>query len=60
MTSLDVAAWRAELREVMGSYEFAWAFGHGCSLGDHPRFAATRQRVADLQALIQEHEVREG
>jgi hypothetical protein len=44
----------------MGSYEFAWAFGHGCSLGDHPRFAGTRQRVADLQALIQEHEEREG
>jgi hypothetical protein len=46
---------KQELRTLMGSYEYAWAMGHGCSIGDHPEFRAVRQRVADLRALIAEH-----
>jgi hypothetical protein len=31
--------------------------GHGCSIdGSHPRFVTTRQRAAELRALIAEHE----
>lgn len=52
----DPEALRAELRILMASWEYAFAMGHGCSIGDHPRFAATRQRAADLCALIAEHE----
>jgi hypothetical protein len=53
--NVDVQQLRAELRELMGSYEYAFAMGHGCSIGDHPQFRAIRQRVADLRALIAEH-----
>jgi hypothetical protein len=52
---VDVQQLRHELRELMGSYEYAFAMGHGCSIGDHPQFRAIRERVADLRALIAEH-----
>jgi hypothetical protein len=45
---------RDELRLLMRSVEYAYAMGHGCSLGDHPQFAATRRRVFDLRARIAE------
>lgn len=45
---------RAELRALMGSFEYAYAMGHGCSLGDHPESAAVRRRVDDLRAMIAE------
>jgi hypothetical protein len=45
---------RAELRVLLGSYEYAFAMGHGCTIGDHPRFAAVRRRAADLRARIAE------
>jgi hypothetical protein len=32
------------------AYEYALATGHGCALGNHPRFVAVRRRVADLRA----------
>jgi hypothetical protein len=50
---LDVL--RAELKALLASWEYAFAMGHGCSVGDHPRHQAVRERVADLQALIAEH-----
>jgi hypothetical protein len=50
-------ALRAELRALMGTWEYAFAMGHGCSVGDHPRHRAVRERVADLRALLAEHEL---
>jgi hypothetical protein len=52
---LDLEALRAELAALVASWEYAFAMGHGCSIGDHPRHRAVRQRVADLRALIAEH-----
>jgi hypothetical protein len=52
--ALDLQALRDELRLLMRSVEYAYAMGHGCSLGDHPQFAATRRRVFDLRARIAE------
>ena len=34
---------RARLRELMGSFEYAYAMGHGCSLGWHPSSEAIRK-----------------
>jgi len=52
--AVDLQMLRDELRLLMRSFEFAYAMGHGCSLGDHPQFAATRRRVLDLRARIAE------
>lgn len=46
---------RAELKALMASWEYAFAMGHGCSVGDHPRHRAVREKVADLKARIAEH-----
>jgi hypothetical protein len=51
----DVDALRAELKELLSSWEYAFAMGHGCSVGDHPDFRAVRQRADDLRARIAEH-----
>jgi hypothetical protein len=51
----DLDALHAELRALVASWEYAFAMGHGCSIGDHPRHRAVRERVADLRALIAEH-----
>jgi hypothetical protein len=43
---------------ALHSYEYAWAMGSACEGGKgHPRIAAVRERVEDLRALIEEHEV---
>jgi hypothetical protein len=42
------------LEELVHSWEYAYAMGHGCSIGDHPDFRAVRQRAADLRARIAE------
>jgi hypothetical protein len=49
-----VGALRDELNELVHSWEYAYAMGHGCSIGDHPDFRAVRQRAADLRARIAE------
>jgi hypothetical protein len=46
---------RAELKTLLASWEYAFAMGHGCSVGDHPSHRAVRERVADLRARIAEH-----
>ena len=46
---------RRRLRELMASWEYAFAMGHGCSIGPDPRFDAIRREVADLKAIIAEH-----
>jgi hypothetical protein len=51
----DLQALRAELQALLASWEYAFAMGHGCSLGDHPDHQAVRRRVADLRARIAEH-----
>ncbi len=51
----DLDAMRAELKALLASWEYAFAMGHGCSLGDHPDFRTVRRRVEDLRALIAEH-----
>ena len=43
---------RARLRELMGSFEYAYAMGHGCSLGWHPSFEVVRREVAELRARL--------
>jgi hypothetical protein len=51
----DLNALRAELEALLASWEYAFAMGHGCSIGDHPQHRAVRERVADLRARIAEH-----
>jgi hypothetical protein len=46
---------RAELKTLLASWAYAFAMGHGCSVGDHPSHRAVRERVADLRARIAEH-----
>lgn len=45
---------RTEYKELLASWEYAFAMGHGCSIGDHPTHQATRRRALDLQARIAE------
>jgi hypothetical protein len=59
MTSLLAAA-EAEYRALISSVEFAYAFGHGCSIdGRHRRFIAIRERADHLLSIIREHTPRE-
>jgi hypothetical protein len=50
----DVQRLKHELHELVHSWEYAFAMGHGCTVGDHPDFRATRERAADLRARIAE------
>jgi hypothetical protein len=52
---MSLEALKAELKELLASWEYAFAMGHGCSLGDHPQHRAIRRRVDDLRAQIAEH-----
>jgi hypothetical protein len=45
---------REELRALLASWEYAFAMGHGCSIGGHPDHRAIRRRAADLRARISE------
>jgi len=51
----DLDALRAEHKTLLSSWEYAFAMGHGCSVGDHPDHRAVREREADLRARIAEH-----
>ena len=53
----DLEQLEAQLRELLGSWEYAYAMGHGCSVGDHPRFREVRQQATDLRARIAELKV---
>jgi len=46
---------RTRLRELQASWAFAFAMGHGCSIGPDPRFDVVRREVAELRAIIAEH-----
>jgi hypothetical protein len=52
---MSLEALQAELETLLASWEYAYAMGHGCSLGDHPAHRDVRRRVADLRAQIAEH-----
>lgn len=50
----DLEALRAEYKELLESWQYAFAMGHGCSIGDHPQLRAVRRRAEDLRARIAE------
>jgi hypothetical protein len=50
----DLDQLREELRALLASWEYAFAMGHGCSIGGHPDRRAIRQRAADLRARLAE------
>jgi hypothetical protein len=50
----DLDRLRRELRALLASWDYAFAMGHGCSIGEHPEFRAVRERAADLRARIAE------
>jgi hypothetical protein len=50
----DLRRLQEELNALLGSWEYAFAMGHGCSIGDHPRYQAVREQVAHLRARIAE------
>jgi hypothetical protein len=50
----DIELLRDELRALLASWEYAFAMGHGCTIGDHAESRDIRQRVADLRARIAE------
>jgi hypothetical protein len=52
---VDLNALRTELKALLASSKYAYAMGHGCSIGDHPELRAVRRRAGDLRALIAEH-----
>ena len=52
----DLERLKSELRELMDSWEYAYAMGHGCAIGEHPQFWITRRRADVLKARIQELE----
>ena len=52
----ELEALRAELRRLMGSMAYAFAMGHGCSIGSHPMFDAVLEQERALRARIAEHE----
>jgi hypothetical protein len=47
---------RRQLRDLRSTMLWAFAHGHGCTLGDHPEFAAVRREDQRLVALIREHD----
>jgi hypothetical protein len=52
---MTLEAARARLRELKASWDYAFAMGHGCSIGGDPRFAEVRREAAELRAIIAEH-----
>jgi hypothetical protein len=50
----DLPRLQEELKALLASWEYAFAMGHGCSIGDHPQHRAVRERAADLRARIAE------
>jgi hypothetical protein len=52
----DLEQLKTELRELMDSWEYAFAMGDSCAIGEHPQFWMTRHRADVLRARIQELE----
>jgi hypothetical protein len=45
---------QGDLKDLVGTFEYAYAMGHCCTIGDHPQFRDTRRYAADLRARIAE------
>jgi hypothetical protein len=43
---------QTDLQKLMATQEYAFAMGHGCSIGHHPTYAAIRDRAAELRTQI--------
>jgi hypothetical protein len=43
-----------ELEVLLHSWDYAFAMGHGCTIGERPEGGAVRRRAADLRARIAE------
>jgi hypothetical protein len=54
MRTLEQA--QAEYDQLLNSQAYAFAMGHGCSIGDHPEYQRIRRRAAQLRAIIHEHQ----
>ena len=53
---LDLESARAELKKLLRSWDYAFAMGHGCSIGALPESSrAVLIRVKNLTAIIEEH-----
>lgn len=51
-----LSEWREELQEIVSSYQYAFAMGHGCAMGPKaPSEKVLLRRVDVLRALIREH-----
>jgi hypothetical protein len=53
MRTLEQA--QTEYDQLRNSMAYAFAMGHGCSIGDHPEHRRIRRRAAELAAIIHEH-----
>jgi hypothetical protein len=47
---------RAELHKLVHSQIYAYAMGHGCTIGSHPIYRAVLREADDLRARIRELE----
>jgi len=54
--TMKVDALRLELQALRATWAYAFANGHGCTLGASPTLQYVHTREADLLALIAEHE----
>jgi hypothetical protein len=51
----DLEELRAEHRRLLSSMAYAFAMGHGCTVGRHPMFDQVLERERSLRAQIAEH-----
>ncbi len=52
--SMTLQELRDELKELYASQEYAYAMGHGCTIGSDPRLDVYRVRAEQLEAQISE------
>lgn len=49
---MTLAEAKREYKKLLGSWEYAYAMGHGCSMGMQPGAAALRARADRLRRTI--------
>lgn len=49
---MTLAAAKREYKQLIGSWEYAFAMGHGCSMGAQPGAQAIRDRADRLHRTI--------
>ena len=55
MDKETLAQVRADYNELIASFPFAYAMGHGCTIGSHEDFRRIRTRANNLKAILDEH-----